>query len=75
MKQSPLTVPLIKNGKMLRRNMRQELITEDELMMQLCEQGLDDVSKVKESYIESDGRISVIQYKEKRHERVERKEP
>jgi len=55
--------------------MRQELITEDELMMQLCEQGLDDVSKVKESYIESDGRISVIQYKEKRHERVERKEP
>ncbi len=71
----PPPLPLIKNGKMLRRNMRQELITEDELMMELREQGLDDISKVKESYIESDGHISVIQYKEKRHDKVERKEP
>src|SRR6185369_12663300 len=38
----PPPLPLIKNGKMLHRNMRQELITEDELMMQLREQGLDD---------------------------------
>jgi uncharacterized membrane protein YcaP (DUF421 family) len=71
----PPPLPLIKNGKMLRRNMRQELITEDELMMELREQGLEDISKVKESYIESDGRISVIQYKQKRHDKVERKEP
>jgi uncharacterized membrane protein YcaP (DUF421 family) len=70
----PPPLPLIKNGRMLRRNMRQELITEDELMMEIREQGLDDVSKVKEAYIESDGRISVIQYKQKQHEKVERKE-
>ena len=70
----PPPLPLIKNGKMLRRNMRQELITEDELMMEIREQGLDDVSKVKEAYIESDGRISVIRHKEKHHEQVERKE-
>lgn len=54
-------LPLIKNGKMLRRNMRRELITEEELMSQLREQGLDDVEKVKEAYIESDGHISVVQ--------------
>jgi len=70
----PPPLPLIKNGRMLRRNMRQELITEDELMMQLREQGLDNASKVKEAYIESDGQISVIQYKQKQHEKVERKE-
>jgi uncharacterized membrane protein YcaP (DUF421 family) len=70
----PPPLPLIKNGRMLRRNMRRELITEDELMMQLREQGLDEVSKVKQAYIESDGRISVIGQKEKQHEKVERKE-
>jgi uncharacterized membrane protein YcaP (DUF421 family) len=70
----PPPLPLIRNGRMLRRNMRQELITEDELMMEIREQGLDDVSKVKEAYIESDGRISVIQYKQKQHGKVERKE-
>ncbi len=36
----PPPLPLIKNGRMLRKNMRREFITEDELMMQLREQGL-----------------------------------
>jgi len=69
----PPPLPLIQNGRMLRRNMRQELITEDELMMQLRQQGLDDVAKVKEAYIESDGRISVIERKQIRHKKRERK--
>ncbi len=69
----PPPLPLIKNGKMQRKNMRQEYITEDELMMQLRHQGLDDVSKVKEAYIESDGQVSVIERKEKRHNKPERK--
>lgn len=70
----PPPLPLIKNGKLLRRNMRRELITEDELMSQLREQGLDDFEKVKAAYIESDGRISVVAQKQKRHSRMERKE-
>ena len=70
----PPPLRLIQNGRMLRRNMRIELITEDELMMQLREQGLEDVSKVKDAYIESDGRISIIQRKQRQHEKVERKE-
>jgi uncharacterized membrane protein YcaP (DUF421 family) len=70
----PSPLPLIKNGRMLRRNMRQELITEDELMMQLRQQGLDEVSEVKEAYIESDGRISVIRQKQRHGEKVERKD-
>jgi uncharacterized membrane protein YcaP (DUF421 family) len=57
----PPPLPLIKNGNLLRRNMRRELITEAELMGQLREQGVDDLSKVKDAYIESDGQISVIE--------------
>ncbi|MCL4301314.1 MAG: DUF421 domain-containing protein [Anaerolineae bacterium] len=51
---------LIKNGRMLRRNMRQELITEEELMSQLRQQGVEKVSDVKKAYLEGDGRISII---------------
>jgi len=69
----PPPLPLIKNGKLLRRNMKLELIKEDELLMELREQGMEDISKVKEAYIESDGRISVIQYEERHHEKIERK--
>lgn len=69
----PAPLPLIKRGKLLRRNMRHELITEEELMSQLREQGLDDFAKVKEAYIESDGHISVVQNKQKQHPKPERK--
>jgi uncharacterized membrane protein YcaP (DUF421 family) len=58
----PPPLLLVKDGQMLRRNMRQELITEQELMSKLREQGIEDLSKVKEAYMEGDGRISVITY-------------
>ncbi|HEV7474473.1 MAG TPA: YetF domain-containing protein [Pyrinomonadaceae bacterium] len=69
----PAPLPLIKHGRLLRRNMRHELITEAELMGQLRKQGVADVSKVKEAHIESDGQVSVIQYEEKQHSKVKRK--
>jgi uncharacterized membrane protein YcaP (DUF421 family) len=70
----PSPLLLIKHGKLLRRNMRSELITEAELRGQLREQGLDDLSRVKAAYIESEGRISVIEYEQKQHEKAGRKE-
>lgn len=70
----PAPLLLIKDGKLLRRNMRKELITEAELMSQLREQGLDDPAKVKEAYMEPDGQFSVVQRKEKQHSRPKRKE-
>jgi uncharacterized membrane protein YcaP (DUF421 family) len=69
----PTPLPLIRDGKMLRRNMRHELITEDELMSQLREQGLDDVGKVKEAFMEPDGHISVVEYKQKQRSKGNRK--
>ena len=70
----PPPLPLIKDGTLLRKNMRRELITEEELMSQLRQQGLDDVGKVKEAFMESDGHISVVQQEGRRKPRVNRKE-
>ena len=51
---------LIENGRMLPRNMRSELITKDELLTKLREEGIAELSDVKEACMESDGMISVI---------------
>lgn len=58
----PPPLPLIKHGRLLRQNMRKELITEGELMTQLREQGIDDITRVKAAHIEGDGYISVVTY-------------
>lgn len=51
---------LVRDGRLLRRNMERELITEDELMAHLRLQGYEDLSRVEAVYMEGDGRISVI---------------
>jgi uncharacterized membrane protein YcaP (DUF421 family) len=50
---------LVKNGKMIKRNMRQEMITEEELLAQLRLSGGTDIADVEEARMESDGNISV----------------
>jgi len=42
--------------------MRAELITFEELMAQLREQGVEDCAEVKAAYVEADGSISVLRY-------------
>jgi uncharacterized membrane protein YcaP (DUF421 family) len=56
----PPPLLLVKNGTMIWRNMRRELITKEELLSQLREQGVDEVSEVKLAHMENNGRISVI---------------
>ncbi len=56
----PEALLLVKDGRMLRRNMSRELITEEELMTQLREKGIEELGQVKEAFMEGDGRISVI---------------
>ena len=51
---------LIENGRMLRKNMRSEFVTIDELMAQLRKNGLEDCREVKAAYMEADGKISII---------------
>jgi len=53
-------LPLVKDGVILRRNLRSELLTVDDLLAQLREQGVNDVREVQCSFIESDGHLSVV---------------
>lgn len=53
-------LPLVHQGKLVHRNMRKELITKDELMAKLREQGIDKLEDVKAATMETDGEISVI---------------
>ena len=57
---SPPPLPLIKNGKMNRRNMRREFITEEELRGQLRQQGISELAEVREACLEANGELSVI---------------
>lgn len=56
-------IEIIRRGKLLRRNMRREYLTEEELMSHLRTEGVDRVEEVKSACIESDGRISVVRAK------------
>jgi uncharacterized membrane protein YcaP (DUF421 family) len=56
----PHPLLLVKDGRIIRSNLEKEMITEDDLLAQLREQGVDDISKVKESYLESNGHFSVL---------------
>ena len=58
----PKPLLLIKDGKPQRRNMRQELISIEELRSHLREQGVTEFSEVRQAYIEPDGQISVLKY-------------
>jgi uncharacterized membrane protein YcaP (DUF421 family) len=57
---NPSPLLLVRDGRIQRRNLRSEMLTVDDLMEQLREQGIEDVAEVKRSYLESDGRLSVI---------------
>ena len=57
----PDPLPLVRDGRLLRRNLEKELITEGELMSQLRLQGVDNIADVSAAYMEGDGRISVIE--------------
>ncbi|HSI55220.1 MAG: DUF421 domain-containing protein [Ramlibacter sp.] len=51
---------LVLDGKMVRRNLRAEMITTDELMAKLREEGVERLEDVRKATMESDGEISVI---------------
>lgn len=56
----PRALPLIRDGELNKRNLRQELITHEELMSILREHGVESVEEVADARMEGDGQISVI---------------
>jgi uncharacterized membrane protein YcaP (DUF421 family) len=61
----PPPLPVVKNGRLQRRNMRQELLTEDDLMSQLRQHEVSDLAEVALAYIEPDGGIGIVQKTER----------
>jgi uncharacterized membrane protein YcaP (DUF421 family) len=51
---------MVRNGQLMRRNMRREMVTADEIDAALRKEGVDDIADVKAARMESDGRISVL---------------
>ena len=57
---------IVRDGQLLRRNMRREFITEEELMSHLREYGIDDLAEVKTAYVEGEGKITAVRRPRKR---------
>jgi len=57
-------IQVIRDGRMLRRNMRREFLTAEELMSSLRQQSIASVDEVKAAYIEGEGALTVVRYKE-----------
>lgn len=57
---SPPPLEVVRDGKLVRRNMRREFLTEEELMGHLRQQGLEELRDVKCAHIEADGSVTVI---------------
>jgi uncharacterized membrane protein YcaP (DUF421 family) len=55
------TVEVVRDGKIVRRNLKREWITVEELMGKLREKGIHDVSDVKLAVVEADGELSVLE--------------
>lgn len=60
----PPPLPLVRDGRVLRRNLRQEMLTLGDLMEQLREQGVERLSQVRQCWLEGDGHLSVIRKKD-----------
>lgn len=56
----PPPLLLVKDGKVMRKNLRREMISSEELAALLREKGVDDVARVRRCYLESEGEVSVI---------------
>ena len=62
----PRATPLIRHGKVIRKTLQRELITMDELMSKLREQGVEDLGTVRIARLESDGQVSIVRNDGKR---------
>ena len=54
-------IVLVEDGRLCRANMRQMLMTREELLQQLREQGVENIEEVRHAIMEGDGQVSVIE--------------
>ena len=56
----PRPLLLVRDGRLLRANMRRELVTQEELESKLRENGVEKLADVRMAYLESSGEISLL---------------
>ena len=71
----PPPLALIRDGKLQRKAMRQELITASELESKLREHGVENLAEIRVAYLEDDGEISVLRHDGKEPEQSSRRSP
>lgn len=59
---SPPPLQVIRDGQLLRKNMRRELLTLEDLKTHMREDGIQDITHVRSAFVEGDGNISIIPY-------------
>jgi uncharacterized membrane protein YcaP (DUF421 family) len=64
----PKELCLIRDGRLVHRNLRREMLTEEDLRSKLRMHGVEDFSEVRAAYMESDGEISVLKRRPHRTE-------
>src|SRR5262249_33103043 len=62
---APRPMALVRNGRILRTNLRHEMMTLEDLQSRLRLQGIDKVADVKIARLEEDGQVSVIKFQPK----------
>lgn len=60
----PPPLMLIRHGKLQHRNLRREFLTPDDVMSELRKQGVDTLHSVRLAYMEGDGHISILRFKQ-----------
>jgi uncharacterized membrane protein YcaP (DUF421 family) len=56
----PPSLPLIKNGAWVRRNLKSQWITTEEVLSKLRERGIEDIGQVRVATLEPDGELGVL---------------
>ena len=64
-------LPLVRNGKLILRNLARERITLEELRSALRKQGIDGVSQCKQAVLESDGTMTAVRHDVEQHSLAE----
>jgi uncharacterized membrane protein YcaP (DUF421 family) len=62
---------IIRNGKLLHENMRRDKLSEDEVLAQLRQHGIDSPADVEKAYLEGDGHFSVLRRGKKPIQRIQ----
>jgi uncharacterized membrane protein YcaP (DUF421 family) len=68
-------VPLIRHGTVIPKNLKREMLTDEDLQSHLREHGVEKLSQVKQATLEPDGSISVVRYSSEESSRNKNKTP